>query len=94
MSQPQRAWVSTGQTERIDPVDRIPDFDPRSGDHLWTVITAYRVVPEQWKDPTHTPHLDHESLLSVTAPGCFHCEEYWTPRLASRRCPGKPRGAR
>lgn len=88
-----REIVSTGQTIRVDPVDRVPDYDPRSGDHLWIVTTAYQVDPEHWRspDPTVTPMLDHENLLSVAGPGCFYCEQVYTPQLAKRRCKGEPR---
>lgn len=85
-----RRWQGTGEAIRVDPVDRIPDFDPRSGDHLWTIGTLYRVVPEQWSDPTATPMLDSENLLTVAGPVCFHCERIYTQQLAQRRCKGKP----
>ena len=93
MTAPQRAWVATGDTQRVDPgmlVNRLPDFDPRSGAHLWMVSSGYRVVPEQWRDRNHTPTLDHENLLTITVPFCWHCEQGYTPRLASRRCKGDP----
>lgn len=94
MNGPQRAWASTGHPRLIDPtttVYRVPDFDPRSAEHLWMVITMYRVRPEQWQDETHTPMLDGENLLSITVPGCYYCEQLWTPLLATRRCKGEPR---
>lgn len=97
MTEPQRAWIPQGDTQRIDPgmfVNRLPDFDPRSGDHLWMVSTGFRVAPEQWQDRSHTPVLDHENLLTITVPFCWFCEEGYTPRLATRRCPGEPRGPR
>ena len=88
-----RQWKTTGHQQLVDPathIDRIPDFDPRTGDHLWIVITSYEVVPQQWKDPTHTPMLDTENLLSIVGPACYHCEQAWTPLLATRRCKGRP----
>lgn len=90
----QREWVSTGDKQLIEQgtmLDRTPDYDPRTGDHLWIVITMYRVVPDQWQDTTHTPTLDRENLLTVTVPGCFYCEQPWTALLATRRCKGEPR---
>jgi len=94
MTVPQRAWRNTGDGQLIDPttvVDKVPDFDPRTGDHLWTVITMYRVNPDQWQDATHTPMLDRENLLTITVPGCYYCEKPWTKLLATRRCKGDPR---
>jgi hypothetical protein len=88
-SDPPRAWAGTGQSVRVDEfADRLPAFDPRTGDHLWIVSTTYRVDPAQWADPTHTPILDTENLLLVSPPGCWHCEQLYTPQLAKRRCRG------
>ena len=90
---PERTWVDTGHQERIDSptdIDRIPPFDPRSGDHLWIVVTSYRVNPAQFTspDPGVTPLLDHESLLAVAGPACYYCEQAYTSSLARRRCRG------
>lgn len=89
-------WVSIGQVEQIDApgeIDRIPDFDPRSGAHLWIMALAYQVDPLQLSRATADgglPILDHETLLSVAGPGCYYCERPFTSLLASRRCPGRP----
>lgn len=84
-----RAWSGTGHTVKVDGwVDRIPEFDPRSGDHLWVIVTAHRIDPKKMQDPTHTPFLDTESLLNVSGPGCYYCEQEFTPLIASRRCRG------
>lgn len=83
-----REWVSTGST-RIVPagLNKVPAYDPRSGDHLWTIVTMYR-----WGGPhVERPTLDTENLLTVTPPGCYFCEQVYTERLATRRCPGDPR---
>lgn len=80
-------WQSTGQQHQIPgDVDRIPDFDPRTGEHLWTIITMYR-----WGGPdVERPTLDSENLLMVTGPGCYYCEEKYTRLLTQRRCKGHP----
>lgn len=88
----QREWRSTGQTVEVaGRPDRIPDFDPRSGDHLWSWVVLYRADPSKFGDATHTPFLDSESLLNISGPGCFYCEQTYSDRLAKRRCPGQPR---
>lgn len=89
----ERQIVGSGQSIKVDPLDRIPDYDPRSGEHLWVVAGAWRVTPDQWtsSDPAVTPILDQENLLSVAGPGCYYCEAYYSPRLAKRRCPGESR---
>jgi len=92
MSSPKRAWVSTGHRQHIETrsqVDRVPPFDRRSGNHLWIITTAYRVDPATWVDPAHTPILDAENLLILAGPGCYYCEQPYTPRLAQRRCTGE-----
>lgn len=85
--------VGTGETQHVDNVDRTPPYDPRTGDHLWFVAVVYRVEPVDWTsgDPTVTPHLDGASVLNAVGPGCYYCEEAYTPRLRHRRCPGEPR---
>lgn len=88
-----RRWVTTGQQERIDPGPqhaRLPEWDPRTGDHFWSVITTYRVNPRQWADPNALPVLDHESLINITPVFCLHCEQTYTERLGNRRCTGEP----
>lgn len=66
-------------------VNKVPDFDPQSGDHLWIIMAMYR-----WNPGTESPMLDTENLLLIPSPGCFYCEEPYTPRLAQRRCKGEP----
>jgi hypothetical protein len=89
-----RKITPTGERIRIDmPGDRIPPYDPRSGNHLWIVTGMWQVDPVHWHspDPTVTPMLDGENLLTVVGPGCYHCENLYTPALARRRCTGEPR---
>lgn len=89
----EREWVSTGHREVIDSqVDKIPEFDPRKGEHFWIVITTYKVDPSRVTspDPTVTPMLDHESLVAVVGPGCYYCEQVYEPVLKHRRCKGQP----
>jgi hypothetical protein len=84
-----RGWISTGQREQVGGhVDRVSDFDPRRGDHYWTVNVSYHVDPARMVDPAATPTLDHETLVLLVGPVCFHCEQVFTPLLASRRCRG------
>jgi hypothetical protein len=86
VTEPQHAWRSTGYRQRVPGnFDRVPEYDPRSGDHLWAVFSMYRVNPQ-----AEEPMLDVENLLTVQGPGCYFCEEPYTPRLSKRRCPGKP----
>lgn len=64
--------------------------DPGPGRHLWTMLAVWSVAdPTAAQDPTATIHLDRENLLTIEGPGCFKCEEPYTPRLAGRRCQGR-----
>jgi hypothetical protein len=79
-------WQSTGVKQEIpSELDRTPPFDPRTGEHLWTMITMYR-----WGGPgVERPTLDMENLLSVVGPGCYYCEQPYSEYLAKRRCKGE-----
>lgn len=82
----ERQWTGTGHAVEVpSQFNRIPDYDKRSGEHLWTIITMYR-----WAPGTETPMLDTENLLSVQGPDCYHCEKPYTKQLATRRCTGDP----
>lgn len=79
-------WQNSNFYQPIEQIDRIPDFDPRTGDHLWCITTMY-----QWGGPDiEQTTLDRENLLCIAGPGCYHCEEPYTQQLAKRRCKGKP----
>jgi hypothetical protein len=80
-------WKSTGARIEV-PAGRlpgVPPFDPRTGSHLWTWVALYRASPT-----AELPMLDVENLLTVEGIGCYYCEDVYSPRLASRRCKGKP----
>lgn len=90
-------FASTGFRQEIQDggVDKIPDFDPRTGDHYWILPVVYRINdPARWYDPSQPVEsrlLDLENLVMVTAVGCYYCEKVYDARLASRRCKGEPR---
>lgn len=81
---------STGiRYEANDRHQQIPEFDHRSGEHLWVQLVMFKVDPATWEHGGQV-HLDMENLVFVAPTGCFHCEEPYSARLASRRCRGKP----
>ncbi|MGW9437965.1 hypothetical protein [Streptomyces sp. NPDC055607] len=67
--------------------------DPGKGEHLWTLITMYRVSDNairrlnRGEDPGPAL-LDHENLLTLEGPGCFKCGEPYSRYLAHRKCTG------
>lgn len=56
--------------------------EQRDGEHLWTWAAAWRCVDPE----SDTVNLDSENLLTISGPGCFYCEEPYSPRVAHRRC--------
>lgn len=71
--------------------------DPGPGKHLWTLLTMHRVSDDMIqrlnRGATPGPELlDHESLLTIEGPGCFKCEQTYSPMLARRKCTGSMAG--
>jgi hypothetical protein len=88
--------IGTGFVQRVEAggVDRIPPFDVRTGNHYWVLPMTFSVAdPERFYNADHADGpglIDKENLVLVSAVGCWHCEELYSPRLASRRCKGQP----
>jgi len=87
--------VGTGfvQQVREGGVDRIPPFDPRTGEHYWVFPITYHIADPRkfYGDQSDGPPLlDLETLVQASCIGCWHCEQPWSERLASRRCKGRP----
>lgn len=67
--------------------------DPGRGEHLWVYLAMFKMADATLKASLEgrvpgPEILDHENLLSVEGPGCFKCEEPFSPRLAHRKCTG------
>ena len=76
--------AETGLQEAVVAADdNVPDFD---GTHLWSTIVMYRI------DPTNNgPQvLDHVNRMTVTPPGCYHCEQVYRSGMENTPCPGEP----
>ncbi len=61
--------------------------EPQHGNHLWTWIVLFKCADPTGSDGTVM--LDRENLISINGPGCFHCEEIYSPAIAQRRCKPK-----
>lgn len=84
-----RRWASTDITEEIPAeIDKIPDFNPKTGNHLWLMHAAFQVDPSTW-GPHTRPHLNSEALVAIAGPGCFYCEQPYA-LVKHSRCKGKP----
>lgn len=68
-------------------LNRLPDYDPHTGDHYWIVFTSYRVDPATIA-PGQQVALGGQNLVQAAGPGCAWCGNPYTPRLATRRCEG------
>jgi hypothetical protein len=57
------------------------------GQHLWAVIAIHRVnpvMPQPWV-------MSADNLLTAEGPGCFFCNQKYSPDAAAQPCPGEPR---
>lgn len=60
----------------------LPNVHP--GEHLWVAVGMWRLA-----DPANPRlDLDIENLMTIEGPGCFICEETYTPDLAAEPCRG------
>src|SRR5215207_9643061 len=50
----------------------------KSGEHLWTVFAVFQLL-NPGKAAEDGVVLDLENLLTIEGPGCFVCEQPWTP---------------
>ncbi len=72
---------------KIEAVSKYQNQDMRptpDGEHMWILVGMWKVDPEE----RGRVHLDLENLLTIEGPGCFKCEQPWSPELAKTRCPG------
>lgn len=83
----------TGVTNRVSGkgAHRLRSVEAKPGEHLWVFTAAWLC-----KDPASVAGseviFDHENLLSITGPGCYFCEAYYSPDLANQPCPANPDG--
>lgn len=69
--------------------DALAGTDPTQ--HLWAVAAVWRIInPADCYDPDTEIHLDLESMLTISPPGCYRCEVLWAPGLENTACPGQP----
>lgn len=83
-------WTFGPQVEVPGYLDKISPYNPRSREHFWLMITAFKVEPARWAKGT-APMLDRENIVNVSGPACFYCELEYTPQLAQRACRGEPK---
>lgn len=74
------------------PWERLPGLDSQvePNQHLWILLGVFRVNPAVIG--SGEVHLDSENLLTIEGPGCFLCEQTYTPATAALPCPGDPSG--
>jgi hypothetical protein len=68
----------------VDPTEGVAE-----GEHLWTMFAVFRIAhPETATDPGVNKFLDLENLLTIMGPGCYICEQMYSPEVAASPCPG------
>lgn len=84
-----------GNSELIDGsrLDKLLDGhqldDAPAGQHVWAMFAVFR-CPHPEAIAEHQTILDGESLLMVTGPGCYRCEQVYDPSVAAQPCTGDP----
>jgi hypothetical protein len=68
-------------------LNRIPPFDPASGEHFWVMPVMYHVGPDAIGEDGRL-NCDMHSIALVNAVGCYYCEELCTAGVMRRRCKG------
>lgn len=70
------------------PVDRIPPWNPKTREHLWSTPALWRVDVARL-EAGEDLMFDSATLLSAgVGVGCFYCEQLYEKRLTFRPCPG------
>ena len=67
--------------------------DPGPGEHLWISVLSFRMSDQMARAMAEGQDagqliLDHESILTPPAPGCYKCEQPFSKRLYYRKCTG------
>lgn len=58
------------------------------GAHVWVMVGAWRIPDPAAITSLQTFTLDHENMINLSGPGCFKCEQEYTPALAAAPCSG------
>lgn len=69
-------------------LDDVPD-----GQHVWAMFAMFRITHPE-RAHLEQQHMDSESLLMVTGPGCYRCEQIYTNGAEHTVCPGDPEAGR
>jgi hypothetical protein len=74
-----------------DRLDRAAAMNTRAGAHLWIIATSYGLTDQEAANGIEGVQvlLDDDHLLSVTAIGCYICEQPYSEAVG-RRCKGEP----
>lgn len=79
--------VSTGITVEASRFHHNPNMPPpKPGEHQWMVLAMWRVD----RPDGERFDLDTENLMTIEGPGCFVCEQPYSPEMAAEPCPGEP----
>lgn len=66
----------------------------RPGEHVWALMAMWRFDPSQPMPRNgDLVAVAPDQLLGIAGPGCFVCQEVYTPEVAARPCPGEPTDA-
>jgi len=64
------------------------DNADRPGAHVWVMLGAWQIPDPSAITSRETFTLDHENLINLSGPGCYKCEQEYSPELAASPCTG------
>lgn len=55
--------------------------------HVWVTLVAWTMSEEKLRDGGSV-YMDQENIMSITEPGCYKCEQPYSPEIAEKPCYG------
>lgn len=77
----------TGIHVPAQPTNGIPTYESMKGKHFWVIQAFWKWDPANLNKPSS---LDHENMVSLSKPMCYHCEKMYSPLTDMRMCTGEP----
>ncbi len=76
----------TRSRKYTDAISKFNAVPPKfAGRHTWVYLGAWQVA-----GPARERQVfDYDNLVTVTGPGCYWCEQEWSPTIGAH-CPGQP----
>jgi hypothetical protein len=70
--------------------NRIPEFNPRKAEHFIVMQCTFTIDVERLARSGGVGTLDHENMVGIVGPICYHCEQPFSTDLLVQPCKGHP----